>query len=751
MANTLDTRVTRYEAPQKVSGQTRYAADFMPAGLLHGALAVSSVASGRITALDIAAAQAEAGVIAIYTHENLPKFKPPKALGAGGPGTSSFSPMTGTEIKYAGQPIAYVVAENAAAARRGAALVKATIAPAAASIHMSGQGDMAKGEEGPNKAMKLEQGDLQAALKTAAVVVDQTYHTPFQHHNPMELFAATAHWQGERLTLWMPSQSVTTAQAGVVAAFGLAPTAVEVISPFVGGAFGSKAGLPSYALLTIAAARAVGAPVRLMVTRHDMYTVATFRPESSQKFRLAASREGRLLAFQHIETAQTPRFDDVVNPGTHITRSMYACPVIHTEQRIARSDTNTGGFMRAPNEMQSFFGLESAMDELAVALAMDPVELRRINDTQRHPVTNVPFSSRSLMACYDDAAKSFGWSGRSVAPRSMVDGDWLVGYGCATATYPTAMAPSSARLTVYGGGNASIELAAHDVGTGAYTIMGQIVAQRLGLPVSAVAVAMGASGLPVAPISGGSVTSASAGSAVHMACLAVAAELARQLSRAQGSPLFGVDPVSVRLDQGMLVAAGGQRMSVLEAVKASPRGQVMAQGDYAHPELTAKALKTTYMGGFGVIGPVTPTHAMFAFGAEFVEVRINRWTHEIRVPRIHGAFAAGNILNRKTAHSQLMGGMIWGIGSALHEHTLTDVRRARFLNTDIAEYLVPVNADIGEVKVSMLEERDDFVNPLGVKGIGELGIVGTAAAIGNAIYHATGKRLRKLPFTMADV
>lgn len=430
---------------------------------------------------------------------------------------------------------------------------------------------------------------------------------------------------------------------------------------------------------------------------------------------------------------------------------MYACPVIHTEQRIARSDTNTGGFMRAPNEMQSFFGLESAMDELAVALAMDPVELRRVNDARRHPVTNVPFSSRSLMACYDDAAKSFGWAGRSVAPKSMVDGDWLVGYGCATATYPTAVAPSSARLTVFGGGNASIELAAHDVGTGAYTIMGQIVAQRLGLPVSAVAVAMGASGLPVAPISGGSVTSASAGSAVHMACLAVAAELARQLSKVQGSPLFGVDPSSVRLDQGMLVAAGGKRMPVLEAVKASPRGQVMAQGDYAHPELTPKALKTTYMGGFGVIGPVTPTHAMFAFGAEFVEVRINRWTHEIRVPRIHGAFAAGDILNRKTAHSQLMGGMIWGIGSALHEHTLTDKKRARFLNTDMAEYLVPVNADVGEVKVSMLDERDDFVNPLGVKGIGELGIVGTAAAIGNAIYHATGKRLRKLPFTLADV
>ena len=750
MAQTLNTPVTRYEAAQKVSGQTRYAADVMPAGMLHGALALSAVATGRITAMDIAAAQAEPGVIAVYTHDTLPKFKPPKALGAGGPGTASFSPMTGPEIRYAGQPIAYVVAANAGAARRGAALVKATIAASPAPrIHMAADSsEMAKGED-----MVVNKGDLQAGLRGAAAVVEQTYTTPFQHHNPMELFAATALWQGERLTLWMPSQSVTTAKAGVVAAFGLAPNAVEVISAFVGGAFGSKAGLPAYALLTIAAARAVGAPVRLMATRHDMYTVATFRPETTQKMRLAASRDGRLTAFEHIEIGQTSRFDDVVNPGTHITRSMYACPNIHTEQRIARSDTNTGGFMRAPNEMQTFFALESAMDELALALAMDPVELRRVNDTRTHPVKGVPFSSRSLMACYDDAAKSFGWQRRSVAPRSMTDGDWLVGYGCATSTYPTSIAPSSARVTMHssGTGSARVELGAHDVGTGAYTIMGQIAAARLGLPVEAVEVVMGDSSLPIAPISGGSVTSAGAGSAVHVACLALGAEVARTLSALPGNPLSGVDASKVRLDNGVLVMPDGKRMSLRDALQATPRGQASVQGDYAHPELTPKALRMTYQGGFGVVGPVSDTHAMFAFGAQFVEVRVHRWTHEIRVPRIHGSFAAGNILNRKTAHSQLMGGMIWGIGSALHEHTLTDLKRARFLNTDMAEYLVPVNADIGEVKVSMLDERDDFVNPLGVKGIGELGIVGTAAAIGNAIAHATGKRLRKLPFTLAHV
>ncbi len=399
-----------------------------------------------------------------------------------------------------------------------------------------------------------------------------------------------------------------------------------------------------------------------------------------------------------------------------MTRAMYACPNIHTEQRISRSDTNSGGFMRAPNEMQTFFALESAMDELAIALRMDPVELRRVNDTMRHPVTGVPFSSRSLMACYDDAAKSFGWSRRSAAPGSMRDGDWLVGFGCATSTYPTQVAPSSARITMYGSGTARVELAAHDVGTGAYTIMGQIAAARLGLPVEAVEVVMGDSNLPVAPISGGSVTSASAGSAVHVACISLSKEVARMASQSKDSPLAGINATQVTLDNGWLVAGNGQRLKLVDVLDATPRAQVTVQGDYAHPELTPEALKKTYMGGFGVAGPVTKTHAMFAFGAQFVEVRVNRWTHEIRVPRVHGSFAAGNILNRKTAHSQLMGGVIWGIGSALHEHTLVDVKRARFLNTDLAEYLVPVNADVRDIKITMLDENGRLREPAGRQG-----------------------------------
>ncbi|SPJ25346.1 xanthine dehydrogenase family protein molybdopterin-binding subunit [Palleronia abyssalis] len=751
MAQTINTEVTRTDARRKVTGTATYAADETPSGMLHGALVCSAIAVGQVTAIDTSAAESEPGVVAVFTHETLPDYKTVKGFYAGGPGSSSFWPMEGTDIRYAGQPVAYVVAETAAAARRGADLVNVTYQEADGSIHMDPEDSFVVGAGEDSEGMVLTKGDLQAGLDEAAQTVDMTFTTPFQHHNPMEMFSATAEWRGDRLTVWMPSQSVRTLRHGIAGAYGLPETSVRVISPFVGGAFGSKAGITPYAMLTIAAAKGVGAPVRLIVTRPQMYTVATFRPESRQQFRLGADAQGRLTAFEHVEIAQTPQFGEIVNPGTHITRAMYACPNIHTEQRLARSDTNSGGFMRAPNEMQTFFGLESAMDELAWKLGMDPVELRRVNDTMTHPTEDVPFSSRSLMESYDAVSNSFGWDQRGREIGSMTDGDWLVGYGCATATYPTNILASNARVRAQGTGNAYVELAAHDVGTGTYTIMAQIAAARLGLPVEAVDVVMGEADLPVAPISGGSTTAASAGSAVHDACVKIAQQLATQISGMSEGPLSGVDPSRITLDDGTLRGPDGQSQSVMEALQMIPEGEIEVVGTFRHPALTDQLIKATFSGGYGTAGPVTPEFAMFAFGAEMVEVRIHKYTHEIRVPRIHSAFAAGTWLNRKTAHSQLMGGMIWGISSALHEVTETDKPRSRFLNANIAEYLVPVNADIREVRVEMLEEQDDYVNPLGVKGIGEIGIVGTAAAIGNAIYHATGKRLTALPMTISDV
>ncbi len=749
MAQTINTAVTRTDAPRKVTGTASYAADVIPAGMLHGALATSSIAVGTLSGIDTARAEAEPGVIAVYTHETIADYKSVKGFYAGGPGSASFWPMEGPEIRYSGQPIAYVVAETAAAARRGAQLVEASYERADAAIHMDpGESFVVEGPEGP---MTTTKGNLERGMAEAAETVEAEYTTPFQHHNPMEMFSATAEWRGDNLTVWMPSQSVRTLRGGIAMAYGLPETSVRVICPFVGGAFGSKAGLTPYTMLTIAAAKSVGAPVRLIVTRPQMFTVATFRPESVQRFRLGADATGRLTAFEHVEIAQTPQFDDVVNPGTHITRAMYACPNIHTEQRLARSDTNAGGFMRAPNEMQTFFGLEQAMDELAVKLGIDPVEMRRVNDTDRHPVDDVPFSSRSLMRCYDAVSESFGWRDRKPDVASMTDGDWLVGYGCATATYPTNILASNARVRMQGSGSAYVELAAHDVGTGSYTIFAQIAAARLGLPLAACDVVMGEADLPVAPLSGGSTTAASAGSAVHDACMRIGRAVAEQVSAMNEGPLAGVDPSAITLQDGVLNGPDGQSQPLVEALAMTPAGEIEVVGEFRHPAMTDKMIRTTFAGGYGTAGPVTPEKAMFAFGAEMAEVHVNRWTHEIRVPRLHGAFAAGTILNRKTAHSQLMGGMVWGIGSALHEVTETDRPRARYLNANIAEYLVPVNADIRELRVEMLDESDDYVNPLGVKGIGELGIVGTAAAIANAVHHATGKRLRKLPIRISDL
>ncbi|WP_292294864.1 xanthine dehydrogenase family protein molybdopterin-binding subunit [Marivita sp.] len=751
MAQTINTRVTRTDARRKVTGTATYAADVMPAGMLHGSLVCSAIAVGTVSSIDTSAAEAEPGVVAVYTHETLPDYKTVKGFYAGGPGSASFWPMEGTEIRYAGQPVAYVVAETAAAARRGADLVDVTYEEGESRIHMTPEDSFVVGAGEDSDGMVLTKGDIQAGLDAAAQSVDMTFTTPFQHHNPMEMFSATAEWRGDRLTVWMPSQSVRTLRAGIAGAYGLPETSVRVISPFVGGAFGSKAGITPYTMLTIAAAKGVGAPVRLIVTRPQMFTVATFRPESEQKFRLAADANGKLTAFEHIEIAQTSQFDNVVNPGTHYTRAMYACPNIHTEQRLSRSDTNTGGFMRAPNEMQTFWGLESAMDELAWKLQMDPVELRRVNDTKTHPTAEVPFSSRSLMESYDAVANGFGWADRGRDIGSMTDGDWLVGYGCATATYPTNILASNARVRMQATGGAYVELAAHDVGTGTYTIMAQIAAARLGLPVKAVDVVMGEADMPVAPISGGSTTAASAGSAVHDACVKIGQQVAARVSGMSDGPLSGIDASRITLDDGVLRGPEGQSQSLQEALSMLPEGEIEMIGEFRHPALTDELIAATFNGGYGTAGPVTPEFAMFAFGAEMAEVRIHKYTHEIRVPRLHGAFAAGTWLNRKTAHSQLMGGMVWGIGSALHEVTEVDQPRGRFLNANIAEYLVPVNADVREVRVQMLEERDDYVNPLGVKGIGELGIVGTAAAIGNAVYHATGQRLTSLPIRMSDL
>ena len=438
--------------------------------------------------------------------------------------------------------------------------------------------------------------------------------------------------------------------------------------------------------------------------------------------RLGANRDGKIAALGHEGWEATSRPDGYLVGGTETTARLYDIPNVETKVRVVHLDRSTPGFMRSPPEVPYMFALESAMDELAVSLNMDPVELRRLNDTQVERIDGRPYSTRSLMPCFDQAAAAFGWNGRDPRPGSMRDGDWLIGWGCATACYPSQFAPAVARVRITADGRVTVSTAAHEIGTGVYTVMAQTAAERLGVPVETVIVQLGDSDLPPAPVAGGSISTGSVGSAVAMAC----------------------DAIRKELD-----APGG---SAIDALKAKGRGAAEHLAEWVPNGSSTGAAAKLYKGGAPIVGgSMNKDHVMFAFGAEFVEVRIHARTREIRVPRITGAFAAGHIVNPRTARSQLMGGMIWGIASALHEATEIDPRSAAYVNRDLAEYLVAVNADVGKVDVILVPELDTIVNPTGAKGVGELGNVGTAAAVANAVWHATGKRIRDLPIRLDDL
>ncbi|MGF1552112.1 MAG: xanthine dehydrogenase family protein molybdopterin-binding subunit [Paracoccaceae bacterium] len=746
MSDTILTKPqNRVTGREKVTGAAQYAGDVKPAGTLYGQLVTATVAKGRIVSIDVSDAEAVSGVVRVYTHETLPSYELIESFFSGGLGQSSFWPMREAGIRYGGQVIAYVVAQSLEAAREAAAKVRADYET---ETPVPTLGD-AEGEPTPVDAFTKSVGDADAAMRGAAHTVSGTWETPIQHHNPIEMFWTTVVPAGDGITVHLPSQAVTTTQMALAQQLGMSPGRVQVICPLVGGAFGSKATVAPYVTLTAVVARDLGRPVKLMVSRAQMYTVASFRPETRQEVSLGCDADGRLVAYRHDQIGQTSRFDTIVLPGTEMTTRMYACPNIRVRELTQQTDVNTPGFMRAPNEVPTFFALETAMDELAYAAGIDPVEFRIRNDTRTDPITGVPFSSRSLVECFRDGAERFGWSERSMEPGSMNTDGEMVGWGVATSCYPTLISPASARVRLNGDGSAEVELAAHDVGTGATTVLAMVAAERLGLTVDRVVAKLGNTAYPVAPIAGGSVTTASAGSAVWMACDKVRAALAEAVTEGD-TPLKGADPSSLEFAGGEIRGQGGS-MALADAVKATPMQRVETTADYAHPALAREKIASVYNGGFAVTGPVNDEHAMFAFGAEFVEVRLNPRTRSIRVPRIAASFAAGRILNAKAGHSQLMGGLVWGVGAALHEATEMDRALGRYVNDNIAEYLIPVNADIGEMEIGMLEERDDYINPLGAKGIGEIGVVGTAAAIATAVFHAPGVRLRKLPIRMEDV
>lgn len=729
---------SRVDGRIKVTGEARYGSDYDGGGRVptFAYLRTSAIARGRITRLDETQARAVPGVLEILTYRNVgDRIKPGKIFSEKGYMGTSIAPLASDRIWHDGQIEAVVIAETFEAAREAAhrldiayaeerpsatfgspgLKVKSAESSSREGEHQTsgkggGQGQQkggqAKSKEGEEEGEEKPQvGDAPRAFAAAPVKIDGHYGTPTQHHNPIELFTTTCSWLNGRLTVWESSQNMYGYQNGLAEQLGIPPEQIHVISPYVGGAFGSRGSLTQRTALIAHAARVVGRPVMLEATRSQGFTIATYRAETQHRVRLGAGRDGKLQALIHEGWEVSSRPDDYKVAGTDASTRLYACPNVGSEVYIVHADRNTPGFMRSPPETPYLFALESAMDELAYALKMDPVELRRINDTKVEPIKGLPYTSRSLMPCFDAAAQAFGWSKRNAQPGTMRDGDWLVGWGCATTMYPTQMGPATARVTLSPDGHATVRTATHEIGNGVRTAIAIVAAAELGVPLDKVRVEVGDSELPPAPVAGGSNSTASVCNVVAKACREVKA---KQAAGTQGA----IEVYAENIPHGVKP----------DGIKSLYKGQGSLAG-----------------------GAKMKDRVQFAFGAQFVEVRVHAHTGEIHAPRVVGAYAAGRIINPKAAKSQLMGGQIWGISAALHEATEIDLRAARYYNDDLAEYLIPVNADIVEVQTIMLPETDTQVNDLGIKGLGELGNVGLNAAVANAVFHATGVRVRELP------
>ncbi len=664
------TPTPRVDGVAKVTGAARYGSDEPVANPAFACLVTGDIARGHITGFDLTAANSVPGVLDILTYETVGNQLRPPPGPDGGPTTTT---LESNRIWHDGQIIAVVVADTFEAATEGASKVRvSTVAePPAASFGSPGaevqavaagrSGEPAKEDQGAKKAA------ADAAFAAAPIKVDARYATPPQHHNPIELFTTTCVWDGPKLTVYEPSQFMWGLKTATARQLGIDPADVRTVSRFVGGAFGSRGSVTSRTALIALAAKRLGRPVKLVPTRAQGFTIATFRAETRQHVRLSATPDGKLTSVFHEGWEVTSRPSSYKVAGVEATSRLYAAPVIATAVNVVHADRTTPGFMRAPAEVPYMFALESAMDELSYALGMDPIELRRANDTQTDPVSGLPFSSRQMMSCFDQAAEKFGWRQRNPKPASMQDGAWLVGYGCATSFYPNNIGAAAVRISLMPSGRANVALAAHEIGTGAYTTVAITAAHALGLPVADVAVQLGDSDLPPVPVAGGSNNAASTTHVVVKACEEIRRRLSEAAVAAEDSPFHGADPTTLTLSDGALRRADGQSEPLSKAV---PRtgGRLEVYAENIPAGLPANAVAQLYEGRpLMSRGDGRKDVTAYAFGAHCVEVHVHSLTREIRVPRVVSAFASGNIINPTTAHSQYMGGLIWGISSALHE------------------------------------------------------------------------------------
>jgi xanthine dehydrogenase YagR molybdenum-binding subunit len=725
MTNIMGTPLPRVDGPLKVSGSALYAADVQIPNLAFGVLICSTIVKGRIAAIDTSIATSQPGVLNVVTYENCPKFhRPAKPLPSQG---QSLVPLQTPDIAYYGEHVAVVVAESLETAIAAADLVKITYSPTNTPLSF---GMASHPQKAANGSRDISWGDPVGALTAAPIKIDQRYTTPYEHHNPMELPSTTASWTGDVLTLHDETQWLAGVRNVVSALLGIAPANIRVVSPFVGGSFGSKRVTWPHVYLAAAAAKLVRRPVRLTLTRSQMYTTVGYRPQTIQEVTLAADHSGQLSVFKHAATSTTSEFDDVVEPASAKTGMMYACPNGTFTRSLTKIDLGTPTTMRAPGEATGFFALESAMDELAYAVNTDPLKLRLLNYAEADSTSKLPWSSKSLRECYAQGAERFGWKKRNPVPGSTRDRQWLVGWGMASAAYPANRSPASAAVELFADGHSIVASATHEMGGGTYTAMAAIAADMLALDISSIQVELGDSTLPTTTVSGGSRTINSIGPAVAAAAAQVIDKLVALAIVDSASPLHGSQA-------SQIVADGGSLRLKTDPSRSDPFVAVLARHQLPSLKMTASSAPDTG----------AAKYSQYAFGAHFAEVRVDPDLCEIRVSRYVAAFAAGRIINPLAARSQLIGGIVGGIGMALLEESVVDRNLGSFITRNLVDYRVPVHADIPPIEVILVPEQDTVTSPLGTKGVGELGIVGAAAAVANAVFHATGKRIRDLPIT----
>jgi xanthine dehydrogenase YagR molybdenum-binding subunit len=729
--------LSRRDGPSKVTGQATYAAEFLPSGLVHAVLVPAAIANGRAS-VDAAAAEQASGVLRVLTADSFPWLDLEKV--GSPPLGQKLMPLQDDRVLYQGQAIALVIAETLERAEAASQLIEAKYEALPPLIFGSGEARLPQG--GMSLAPHEEiSGDIEAGLSEAEVMVEGEYTLPSRHHNPMEPSATIAAWSGDQLTMHTATQWTYGVRYALAPLLGLPPADIRVVCPFTGGGFGCKGWVWPHQVIAAVAAREIGRPLKLVLSRAQMYTETGYQPAMRNKVTIGAKRGGQLTAIRHETTNITSAFEDYIEHGVAGTRGLYAAPNRQFVTKVEPANVGTPTPMRAPHEGPGMFALETAMDELAYAIGLDPVELRLANDTQVDPANGKPFSSRKLRECLMEGAERFGWSPRPLAPRSLRDGNVLVGQGVASAIMTTFRMMASARARLRADGTVFVESGSQEIGTGTSTIFPQIAAEVLAVDPALVTMRLGDTDLPEAGVTAGSSSTISVGSAVHAAAAALRQRLVDLALQQPDSPLHGLDPQRIAARDGGLAADDGTNRFDLYSHILARAGieEMAADGRWAPNDqpFDAEGGKTAY--------------SMRTFGAVFAEVAVDPDFGIVRMRRLLGVYNAGQIINPKTATSQMTGGLIWGIGQALLEESTIEPRYGCYLSKNLAGYMVPVNADVQGVEAYFVDDYDRHASAIGARGLGELGAVGVSAAIGNAVFHATGKRIRDLPIRMEHV